>query len=336
MNAAVIGLVLQLLQSAAVPPATIRGRVLDPDGQATPDVEIVAWMQATERLAGPPAVSGADGKFEITGVLPGKVLLRAVPHTRIVSGKKARLFNSPPAYFPGVLDRLDAWPIDVKAGEIIELDFHLPPVFIGSIKAVVSGPDGFVLDRVRVLRPEANQIKNVTVSDQGIGYADSLREGRYAVTARARSRDSLLAAYQIVHMTGGEVTVPLSLEPTARVNGRVIGQRGGLPPMDNARIVATWTDGTIALDPLVRDESPVGADGSFTIDGLFGRRTFQVAGLPEGWQVNAVRQGPSDITSSGVDLAPGSAIELSIVLMQPAGRRRCRLERRARFRNRHR
>ena len=274
-------------------------------------------MQGTERLAAPPAVSGADGKFEITGVLPGKVFLRAVPHTRIVSGRKSRLFNSPPAYFPGVLDRNEAWSIDVKAGEIIELDFHLPPVFIGSIKALVSGPDGFVLDRVRVLRPEANQIKNVTVSDEGIGYADSLREGRYAVQARAQSRGSLLAAYKIVHITGGEVTVPLPLEPTARVNGRLVFRdRGGLPPMDNARIVATWTDGTIALDPLVRDEAPVGADGSFSIDGLFGRRTFQIAGLPEGWQVSEVRQGPRDITSSGVDLAPGSAIELSIILTQ--------------------
>ena len=84
----------------------------------------------------------------------------------------------------------------------------------------------------------------------------------------------------------------LSLEPTARVNGRVIGDRGGLPPLDNARLVATWTDGTIALDPLGRDESSVGADGSFTIDGLFGRRTFPIAGLPDGWQVSAVRQGP--------------------------------------------
>ncbi len=316
MNAATIGIVVLLMQPASAPEATIRGRVVSPDGEATPDIEIVALTVGTDRevLVGRPAISDADGTFTITGVPPGKIMLRATPRIRFVSGKRLPPVNSPPAYFPGVLDRLDAWPIDVKPGEIIELDFHMPPIFIGSIKTVVSGPDGFTLERVRVLRPEANQIKNVTVSDEGIGYVDSLREGRYAVYARARSRDALLAAHQIVHITGGEVTVALSLEPTARVNGRVIVERGGLPPIDTTRVVAAWTDGTIDLDPLGRDEAHVGPDGSFTIDGLFGTRSFRLAGLRADWQVIAIRQGRSDITSSGVDLAPGSAIEIAIVV----------------------
>ena len=79
-----------------------------------------------------------------------------------------------------------------------------------------------------------------------------------------------------------------------------------------------WRDNTsdIDLDPLARDEGQVGADGSFTIDGLFGRRVFRVAGLPADWQMTAIRQGRSDITSSGIDLAPGTAIEISIVVAQ--------------------
>ena len=209
--------------------------------------------------AGQPGRSNAEGAFEITGVPPGKMIIRAEPRVTIgfVNGQSVRNppVQHPPAFFPGVLDRLDAWPIDVKPGEIIELDFHMPPIFIGSIKTIVSGPDGYMLDHVRVMRPEANQIKNVTVSDDGVGYVDSLREGRYAVAARARSRDTLLAAYELVQITGGEVTVSLSLEPTARVNGRVIVDRGGLPPIDNTRVVAAWTDGTIDLDPLARDEA---------------------------------------------------------------------------------
>jgi hypothetical protein len=314
MTAATIGIVLLLTQSAAVPEPTIRGTILSPDGQAAPEIEIVALAVGTDRLVGRAAISDTEGKFSITAVPPGQVILRAQPRIRFVAGKRLPPVNSPPAYFPGVLDRLDAWPIDVKPGEIIELDFHMPPIFIGSIKTIVSGPEGYVLERVRVLRPEANQIKNVTVSDDGVGYVDSLREGRYAVAARARSRDALLAAHQIVHITGGEVTVTLSLEPTARVNGRVIVERGGLPPIDNTRVVAAWTDGTIDLDPLGRDEAHVGPDGSFTIDGLFGTRSFRLAGLRADWQVVAIRQGRSDITSSGIDLVPGSATEIAIVV----------------------
>jgi len=321
MNAALSGAAVLLLWQLATPAqeATIRGRVLDPDGQPLQDVFVIAEMVGAERrmTAGQPGRSNAEGAFEISGVPAGKMIIRAEPRVAIgvVNGQSTRSprVQHPPAFFPGVLDRMDAWPIDVKPGEIIELDFHMPPIFIGSIKTIVSGPDGYVLERVRVLRPEANQIKNVTVSDDGVGYVDSLREGRYAVAARARSRDALLAAHQIVHITGGEVTVTLSLEPTARVNGRVIVERGGLPPA-NTRVVAAWTDGTIDLDPLGRDEAHVGPDGSFSIDGLFGTRTFRLLGLPGDWQVTAIRHGRSDITASGVDVAPGSAIEIAIVV----------------------
>jgi len=315
-------LALLLLSQQPAQDATLRGRVFNADGQPLADVFVVAEMVGAERrmTAGQPGRSNAEGAFEITGVPPGRMIIRAEPRVTIgfVKGQSVRNppVQYPPAFFPGVLDRLDAWPIDVKLGEIIELDFHMPPIFIGSIKTIVSGPDGYVIDRVRVMRPEANQIKNVTVSDAGVGYVDSLREGRYAVFARARSRDTLLAAHEFVHITGGEVAVSLSLAPTARVNGRVIGERGGLPPVADARIVATWTDGTIDLDPLARDEGHVGPDGSFTIEGLFGRRSFRVAGLPADWRVTAIRQGRSDITSSGVDLSPGTAIEISIVVAQ--------------------
>jgi len=78
-------------------------------------------------------------------------------------------------------------------------------------------------------------------------------------------------------------------------------------------VVAAWTDGAIDLDPLGRDEGQVSADGSFTIDGVFGTRTFRVAGLDSDWQVVAVRQGRSDI-SLGIDLAPGTTIEIAIVV----------------------
>ena len=259
-------------------------------------------------------ISGDTGGFEMRGLAPGQILLRAEPGS---GASRNALVSHPPAYFPGVFERRDARRIDVKAGQIIELDFHMPPVYIGSIKTIVSGPQGFTLEHVRVIRPETNWIRNVKIDD-GVGYADDLREGRYVVVARGRSRDSLLAASQIVQITGGEVRVTLNLAPAARVSGRIIAERGGMPPIDSVRVVATWTDGNIALDPLARDESYVSADGSFGIDGLFGMRTFQVVGLPGDWKVSAVRQGPSDITSSGVDLAAGSAIELSIVLSQQA------------------
>lgn len=314
---ALISLPLALLLFSQQPAgdATIRGRVLDPDGQPAPAVEmmVITVESARERGVVQPAVTGADGRFALTSVPAGQFLLQARPVQRVVAGQKTPLFDQPRAYFPGVHDRSDAWPIDVKPGEIIELDFHMPPVFIGSIKTVVTGPDGYTLDELRVIRPEANQIKNVKLSDDGIGYVDSLREGRYVVAARGRSHDARLAASEVVHMTGGEIIVALPLEPAARVTGRVIVDGGGVPPLQNARVVASWTDGTIGLDPLARDEGDVGPDGSFTIDGLFGTRTFHLAGVADEWQVSAVRLGGSDITG-GIELRAGSVTDITIVV----------------------
>jgi hypothetical protein len=321
MIAAAFGVALLLLaQSAAVTFGTIRGRVINPDGQPTAEVTIRVVEPTNDRgflniLA---VTTDEDGRFE-TRAPTGSIMLIARPRSphRTTSDAQLNLLrNHPEVYFPGVLNRLDAWPIDVKAGEIIELDFHLPPVSIGSIKAVVSGPDDSVLEQVRVMRPEANEIKNVNVSSDGIGYVDGLREGRYIVAARGRSKNQRLAAWQIVHITGGEIEVALPLAHTAIISGYIITEDGGSPPIDawTVRVEAEWTDGNISLDPLASDDRYVGTNGVFSIDGLFGRRRLHVFGLSYDWRVSAIRHGRSDITSTGIELAAGTMTEITIVV----------------------
>ena len=213
-----------------------------------------------------------------------------------------------------MLALIDAWPIDVSSDEIIELEFHMPAILVGSIKATVTGPDGYVLDQVRVMRPEGNQIKNVKVDADGIGYVEDLREGRHVVVARGRSRNERLVAQQIVHINAGEHPVDLALAPAGKITGRVVADRGGIPPLDGMRVVASWTDGTIDLDPLAIDQADVGPDGSFTIDGLFGARAIRLSGVSAGWQVAAIRHGRTDITTSMVEIDHGSTLEVVITL----------------------
>ena len=109
-------------------------------------------------------------------------------------------------------------------------------------------------------------------------------------------------------------TVPLDLEPTATIFGRIVSERGGLPQLADTRVVAALTDGTIDLDPLASDRGQVTADGSFTIDGVFGTRRFRVDGLDPAWEVTAIRSGRTAIAASGMELAPGSRVEVSIVV----------------------
>jgi len=314
-----LAVTVALLQSMPVAGgSTIRGRVLDADGQPMADVEMRAMLITTEREAVVgSSTSDAEGKFSIAKVPAGRIILRAQPRPprrRTADMNVKQILAHPPAYFPGVLGLTDAWPIDVSSDEVIELDFHMPAILVGSITARVTGPDGYVLGQVRVMRPEGNQIKNVKVDADGVGFVDDLREGRHVVVARARSGNDYLVAHEIVHISAGEHPIDLALAPAGRITGRVVADRGGIPPLDGLRVVASWTDGTIELDPLATDQAEVGPDGSFTIDGLFGARAIRLSGVDAGWQVAAIRHGRTDITTSTVEIDHGSTIEVVITL----------------------
>ena len=140
-----------------------------------------------------------------------------------------------------------------------------------------------------------------------------LSEGRYVIAARARAGTRTLAAYQLIIIGVGEYEVPMRLEPTARVRGRVVVDTGGVPPVAGVSVEAHWVSGKLKLDPTGPDRSVVRRNGSFTMQGLFGRRQFQLFGLSDEWRVTAVRAGRSDVTS-GIDLAPGSSTEITIVV----------------------
>jgi hypothetical protein len=182
-----------------------------------------------------------------------------------------------------------------------------------SIKATVTGPPGHTLEQLRVMRPASNSIRTAKVVD-GVAYFDNLREGLYAIVAGGRVGDARLAALAVLELDAGEVEVKLGLEPAALVTGRIVAERAEAPPLSGTRVTAVLTRDGSNLDPLPADHGDAGADGSFRIEGLFGRRTFHVSGLPEDWYVYTVRVGASDITSSGVELAAGSSVDVTVVV----------------------
>jgi hypothetical protein len=98
------------------------------------------------------------------------------------------------------------------------------------------------------------------------------------------------------------------------VTGRVVVDRGGVPPLEGLIVEGHWVAaGSTALDLTGPPRVSVGPDGSFTMTGLFGRRRMQLFALPDEWHVVAVRAGRTDVTS-GIDLAPGSTTDLTIVV----------------------
>jgi hypothetical protein len=284
--------------------AIIRGRLLDQQGRPIARARLSTEFKQTSLNSGG-ATSGADGRFEIPSVPPGTMVIRVDPLGFPMWHRTM--------YYPGVHARADALPITVEPGTTHEIEIRARDTPVGTIRTALFGPRGFRLQKMTLATPDAKMLVDMQVSGAGTAVVTDLSEGRYVIAARARAGRRTLAAYQLIIIGVGEYEVPMRLEPTARVRGRVVVDTGGVPPVAGVSVEAHWVSGKLKLDPTGPDRSALRRNGSFTMEGLFGRRQLQLFGLSDEWRVTAVRAGRADVTS-GIDLAPGSSTDITIVV----------------------
>jgi hypothetical protein len=283
--------------------AIIRGRLLDQQGRPMAGARLSTEF-TEQSLSGGGGRSGADGRFEIRSVPAGTMLILVQPAGAAWHGIM---------YYPGVHARADALPLTVEAGTTLEIEIRARDTPVGTIRTTLSGPRGFRVEKMTLFTPHTKTLVDMKVSSAGTAVVTDLSEGRHVIAARARAGSRTLAAYQLIIIGVGEYEVPMRLEPTARVRGRVVVDTGGVPPVAGVSVEAHWVSGKLKLDPTGPDRSAVRRNGSFTMQGLFGRRQFQLFGLSDEWHVTEVRAGRSDVTSF-IDLAPGSTTEITIVV----------------------
>ena len=279
----------------------VKGRLIDHEGQPLSGVRVTAWLSNGNRMGGG-GESGADGRFEIRTAEPGPAFIAA----------DLKVQSSTRVFYPGVLSLDDAAMLMIESGGGADLEFHVPEITAASITAHISAPDGYRIDELNLLRPDTNMRLPLS-ADERVVSAINLRQGRYAIEARATTPEEVLAGFVMIDLQSVDIEVPLILQTAGTVSGKIVLERGGLPPVDGVRVAAVWTSGGVDMKPSP-DETSVGPDGAFRFTGLFGHRDFRVFGLPDTWQVTAIRAGRTDISTSGLDIASGSTTELTIVV----------------------
>lgn len=280
--------------------ATVRGRVLDHDGRPAARALVrMELMTAAENQA----TTASDGTFTLTNISAGENRLVVEPFT------PAGLPRSPTVRYPP-----DGSVIYLTTGGLAdEVVITLPRIVAGAITVRTSFPTAVNGVVAIVTSATPRLVRRLELSSGGVGQARGLREGRYFVFARAQTVDGPVAAYEIVERLEDDVDVSLALQPTGRITGRIVAERGGIPPVEGVRVEAIWIHDGETIEPLARDEAAAGPDGYFRIDGLFGTRVLRLSGLSPEWRVQSVRHERSDV-ATGVDVPWGTTVAVTIVV----------------------
>jgi hypothetical protein len=301
------------LNFSLTPGAVARGRVVDGNGRPV--------SKATVRLGGPfvdrplflqrPATTKADGTFELTELPDGEWRLE------VDAPPRADAPRTPVIYYPGVLTRDDAGLVELHAGRATaNITITVPTILESTLTVRIPPPDATIpVVSVSLVRPSPLMSRSLELDADGRATVRGLTEGRYFVTATGRSEQQQWVAHEPIDFSGHPMEISLHLQPAGRIRGRIVTNRGGVPPLTESSVGAVWVDDDVALNPLTPEESPVAVDGTFEIHGLFGRRQLQLLRFDPDWRIDSVRQGRNDVTS-GVDVVPNSTTDVTIIVRQ--------------------
>jgi hypothetical protein len=293
------------------PGATARGRVVGAEGApiARASVRLGALRNTGASFMLKPAVTDANGVFELVNLPAGEWRLEVdVPRPR--GG-----LRPPIVYYPGGLTWDEAVGIELAAGKVTDNLTVVVPKIIENTLTVRMRPDRAITRlAVSVLRAAPLTVLRLDLDRDGVATIKGMLPGRYVVAARGSSKRHQWAAFEVVDFVEDSVDISLKLLPTGSIAGKVVAERGPLPPLDGVSVGASWVHDGAAITPLDPDRISVARNGSFRIGDLFGTRKLQLSGLDPQWAIRAIRQKRRDVTASGVEIVPGRTIETTIVV----------------------
>jgi hypothetical protein len=340
------------------PPAFLRGRVIDADGNpARATVELGPQLTAN---------TDAQGSFTFENLRSGPYTLLARPIlTKHVTGQvpgKDEIRTEPvPTYYPSVQDRSLAESITVRAGaELDGYEIRLQSAEVHRVRGIVLDPDGKPSAKAKVqlrakvsigtgmtIRGSAGKgltysfgngrvggqadEQPVTTAEDGVFEFPSVRMGEWTVQVTSdwirdeiQQRNFLRlgsATFRVEHQDPDDLTIQFVPPVQLSVPVTVVLSDGSLPAPGVSVSVTVMSD---TASGMMR--APIDPDGVLRFGEMMLPGTCRIQADVEAgnYYVDSISLGSTDVTGQSVELTPASP-PLKIVL-KPAGTVRGTLE----------
>jgi hypothetical protein len=305
--------------------SVITGRITDDVGDPIEGVTVIAmrsrYWEGRRQLVptGQGLVRTNDaGQYRVLGLAPGTYFVSASTRETwtVTDGGMSRTMGFAPTYYPGVTIVADARRVTVTLGEeAINTDFSLVPGRAATISGTALDSQGRPFPGRVSLREE---VRGENFASFGGNLAGAIgADGSFAI------RNVPPGEYKLVASTGREsvrpeaAVLPVTIDGTDVTNvaltgseggsilGQVLTDNGAVPTIPQMRVsLGLPPDPTLTGTFISPGASPVAADGSFSIKGVFGRSRLRLV-LPDKWMVKAILYDDRDITDTPIELKSG-------------------------------
>jgi hypothetical protein len=298
--------------------AAIEGRIVDAGGEPVQNIIVSAsrfTYSAVGRRTAPLKQARTDdlGRYRIHSLPPGEYIVEAAPDARLeVSQGTMAGADRPPGrghtFFPGTPQVHQARRIALATGqEVRGTDFALESVPLARVAGRVIDSTGAPAKAFgfRMVPVGSNTGVSGTLPGEGRFQLPSVPPGDYWLLASVLANPNAVGEFAAERVTiRGQDLPDISVvtAPGAVLEGQIEVAGGGeLPALKGARFDPVETEFELPPSRPPMPAAAPGADGHFTINGLFGPRVLRLSGLPAGWALTQVWLDDTEITDTVTD-----------------------------------
>jgi hypothetical protein len=317
----------------------ITGRITDENNEPIEGVNVYAlrsmYFNGRRQFVPTGAVqvrTDDDGSYRLRALAPGTYLVQAMTRetwTVNHDGLK-EVMGYTPSYYPGTASMAQARKVTVRLGrEAGNIDFSVVPGRAATLSGHAMDAHGKPLQNVNVGQEVRGDdfgffgiVARGTVEADGSFIIKNVPPGDYVLGASTgNNAPEPNVALLPITVDGTDLTnLELVGSGGGSLSGQVLADDGSVPSIPRLRItVSEYARGQASWVVVGAFRNggfaEVGSDGTFSMNGVFGRSRLRLRGLPDEWAVKAVLHDGRDIAEAPIELRSGESMsDVQVVL----------------------